>query len=131
MTLYLKLRGAPRTKKNSSRIVRAGERAMLIPSSQYVIYEKDCMRQIPNCARMDIDYPVNVCCTYYMPTRRKVDLSNLEAATHDILVKAGVLADDNRDIIAGTDGSRVFYDAKDPRVDIEITEMLDYEQWKK
>ena len=58
-----------------------------------------------------------------MPTMHRVDLGNLHAATDDILVKSGVLQDDNSNIVAGHDGSRVLYDKENPRVEIEITEM--------
>ena len=60
---------------------------------------------------------------YYMPNRRRVDLVNLMEATCDILVKAGVLADDCAAVVAGPDGSRVLLDRKRPRVEITITEM--------
>jgi Holliday junction resolvase RusA-like endonuclease len=79
--------------------------------------------------RHAISTPVNVKAVYYMQTRRKVDLSNLNSALHDILVDAGVLADDNRDVVAGHDGSRVFYDKDTPRVEVTITPMPKYEQW--
>lgn len=68
---------------------------------------------------------VNVRCVYYMATRRKVDLANLIEATCDILVTAGVLADDNSRIVAAHDGSRVDYDKQNPRVEIWIEEMED------
>lgn len=58
-------------------------------------------------------------------TRRKVDLANLIEATCDILVKAKVLADDNSQIVAAHDGSRVDYDKKNPRAEIWIEEMED------
>ena len=45
------------------------------------------------------------------------------------MVKSDLLLDDNRDLIAGTDGSRVFYDKIHPRIEIKITEMKDYTQW--
>lgn len=64
-----------------------------------------------------------VCVLYYMATRRKVDLANLIEATCDILVTAGVLADDNSRIVAAHDGSRVDYDKQNPRVEIWIEEM--------
>ena len=50
-----------------------------------------------------------------------VDLANLLEATNDMLVKHGVLADDNRKIVASHDGSRVFLDREHPRVDITIS----------
>ena len=83
-------------------------------------YEKDACWLIRNAGTAFIDYPVNVKCLFFMPTTRKVDLTNLLEATDDILVKAGILEDDNCTIIAGHDGSRVFIDRENPRTEIEI-----------
>ena len=131
MNLRIILRGRPYTKKNHSQIIKAGNRRMVIPSPEYRQYEKECMYQIPPKAKQRIDFPVNVQCVYYMGRRNRVDISNLNSAMHDILVAAHVLSDDNRDVVAGTDGSRVFYDKNNPRVEITITSMAGYEQWKK
>lgn len=119
LTLY----GDPRTKKNSARILksRSGGR-FVAPSKAYVDYETDCLRQIKR-PRRPISARVNVRCVYCMATRRKVDLANLIEATCDILVKAKVLADDNSQIVAAHDGSRVDYDKKNPRAEIWIEEM--------
>lgn len=119
LTLY----GDPRTKKNSARILksRSGGR-FVAPSKAYVDYETDCLRQIKR-PHSPISARVNVRCVYYMATRRKVDLANLIEATCDILVKAKVLADDNSQIVAAHDGSRVDYDKKNPRAEIWIEEM--------
>ena len=58
-------------------------------------------------------------------------MSNLMAATHDILVKHKILADDNRNVIASVDGSRVYWDKENPRTEIEITAYDgEYETWK-
>lgn len=121
LTLY----GDPRTKKNSPRIFksRSGGR-FVAPSKAYVDYETDCLRQIIR-PHSPISARVNVRCVYYMKTARRVDLANLIEATTDILVKAGVLADDNSKIVAAHDGSRVDYDKDRPRVEIWIEEMED------
>lgn len=127
MKLTLTLWGAPRTKKNSQSIrcnPRTGRR-FISPSEAYRAYEADCLRQIPGKARQKIDLPVNVRCVYYMPTRRRVDLTNLLEATDDILVRGGMLADDHCGIIAGHDGSRVRLDREAPRVEIEIVSMME------
>ena len=119
------LKGAPRTKKNHQRILRgAGGKPTIAQSKEYIQYEKDCLWQIRSPPR-PLAGPVNVRCLYYMPTRRRVDLVNLMEATCDILVKAGVLADDCAAIVAGHDGSRVLLDRLHPRVEIEIIEMED------
>lgn len=111
---------APATKKNSNQIVKARGRYMVIPSAKYKKYEKDCGKYIPRLAE-PIKDPVNLCCVYYMPTRRRVDLVNLEEATCDILVKYGVIEDDNSNIVVSMNGSQVFYDKDRPRTEITIT----------
>ena len=112
----------PRTKKNHQRIItnKATGQLMVIPSKEYKEYEKTCMEYINPEDKLEIDYPVNVECHFYMGTRRKVDLTNLEQAIYDILVKAQVLKDDNYTIIESQDGSRVHYDKECPRTVIEI-----------
>ena len=120
MNIKIVLKGPCITKKNSQRIVRAGNRPMILPSAQYKEYEAACLAQIPARKRQRIDTPVNVQCVYYMPTRRRVDLVNLLEATCDILVHAEVLEDDNCRIVAAHDGSRVDYDKHNPRVEITI-----------
>ena len=121
MNYHITLKGAPITKKNSQRIVRAGNRPMILPSAQYKDYEQLCMHQIPHRLRQRVDLPVNVQCIYYMPTKRAVDLVNLLEATCDILVRAEVLEDDNCRIVAAHNGSCVRYDKHYPRVEITIT----------
>ena len=114
---------APITKKNSQRIIQkktaSGTVPMIIPSKRYKEYEAACDPYIN--PRPRIDYPVNVMAVYYMPTRRRVDLVNLHEALHDILVRYGVLEDDNSQIIVSTDGSRVEYDKENPRTEVVIT----------
>jgi len=122
----------PITKKNSQRIVWAKNRSIIIPSEAYKRYESECAYFIPsNLVRKGIKNPINLKVVYYMPTKRKVDLNNLLEATTDILVFYGVLEDDNRDIVATHDGSKVLYDKENPRCEIEITFLEGYEQWKK
>ena len=70
---------------------------------------------------LGIDQPVNVSAKFYMPTKRRVDLTNLNEALHDILVHYGVLTDDNAKIIVSTDGSRVCWDKVEPRTEVLIT----------
>lgn len=113
----------PITKKNHSQIILVKGRPRVIPSKQYIQYEKDCQFFMPRI--LTIDKPVNVKAIYYMPTRRKVDLTNLHEALHDVLVSYRVLTDDNSSIIVSTDGSRVVYDRDNPRTEVEITEAGD------
>lgn len=114
--------GNPTTKKNSSRIVKCGAYHKVLPSKQYVEYEKHCKRYLPRLEK-PISNSINLKCVYYMQTRRKVDLCNLLNATCDMLVTHRILEDDNCNIVVSHDGSRVFYDKNNPRVEIEIEEL--------
>lgn len=118
----------PATKKNSSQIIMVKGRPMIIPSKKYREYERAAAKFLEPLP-LEIDYPVNIKCVYYMKTRRKVDLTNLLSATMDVLVKYKVIKDDNRDIAASNNGSMVLYDSKNPRVEIEITKLENYEKW--
>lgn len=122
--MILVIHGEPRTKKNSQRIIMAGSYPKIIPSKAYKEYEKEALWQLAG-KGAHISSPVEVTCRYYMKTKRKVDLTNLLEATDDILVKAGVLEDDNSRIIESHDGSRVYCDGLDPRVEIEIKKARD------
>lgn len=122
MTLTYTIPGPPVTKKNSQRIVVCGGRPRIIPSAAYKAYESAAGAYLRPKPAKPIDGPVNVACLYHMPTARRCDLTNLLEATMDILVKYGVLADDNYKIAASHDGSYVTIDRKNPRAEITITE---------
>ena len=122
----------PRSKKNNGQIVMRGKYPKLLPSKSYLMFEKECLPYL-NRVKAQIgvvNYPINLKCIFYTDTKRKIDLPNLLNAIDDAMVKAGLIVDDNRDIIAGHDGSRVYHDKISPRLEIEITEMNDYVQWK-
>lgn len=117
----------PVTKKNSMRIVRnrkTGKRRIM-PSQQYMDYEAEALWHCKRArVQRPIEEPVEVKCLFYMPTRRRVDLTNLLESIDDVLVSAGVLKDDHSGIIVSHDGSRVLYDKQNPRTEVYIA---DYE----
>jgi Holliday junction resolvase RusA-like endonuclease len=118
---------APVTKKNSQRIItirtKKGSFQKIMPSAAFEQYQKDAGYFIPHRGRK-ISYPCEVVCLFYMPTRRDVDLTNLEEAIDDVMVFYGLLADDNSKIIVSHDGSRVLYDKDRPRTEVTIRPML-------
>ena len=107
----------PVTKKNHQQIVKVKGRYIVIPSKQYNEYEKATKKFIPDA---EISERINVKALYYMPTKRRVDLTNLNEALHDCMVKHKCIQDDNSNIIFGTDGSRVLYDKDFPRTEVYI-----------
>lgn len=129
--LYYKIPGHPVSKKNSLQMAKKkqGDKEITFPvqSKAYKKYEKLAK---PFLKQMEdpINYPVNIKCTYWVKKNKdgsipktKLDLTNLLAATCDILVKYQILADDNCQIVAGHDGSRVIYTVGDEYTEVEIT----------
>jgi len=113
----------PRTKKNGMQRTKNG----IIQSKSYLQYEKDCKWFVKR-LKHPIDYRVNVKAIYYMKIdylngKAKIDVPNLNGSLHDILVKYGVLAEDNCRVVYTTDGSHVDHDKLRPRTEIEITEV--------
>ena len=115
-----------RSKKNSQQIIwnRNTKRPMIIQSEIYCKFEQDCGKFLLKYRNNKITYPINLKCLFYVSDKRKRDLTNLENAIADILVKYEILEDDNYNIIAGWDGSRIIYKPKEePKIIIEITKM--------
>lgn len=111
----------PRTKKNSQRMARSRDGRMFpVQSKEYVKFERECLKLLKE-DREPISEPVNVKCVYYVKDNRTRDLVNLQNATLDILVKAGILEDDKWQIVQSMDGSRVYIDKEEPRTEITIT----------
>ena len=110
----------PRTKKNHGRIITNPKtgKPMYIPSKEYKDYEHDAAWFMPHTET--VREPVNIRAQFYMPTHRRVDLVNLEQALLDILVKYDVIEDDNSQIVASMDGSRVMHDKENPRTEVII-----------
>lgn len=115
---------APISKKNSQQIMINSKtgKPFVMPSKAFKQYESAALWYIPKKQR--VDYPVCVKCLFYMPTHRKCDLTNLLEAIDDVMVKAGLLADDNFTIIESHDGSRVLYDKLHPRTEVYITPIV-------
>lgn len=116
------IRLAPISKKNHSQIIRNTKtgKLMVIPSKQYKEYEHESAWFMPHIKT--INRPVNIRAVFYMPTHRRVDLVNLLQSLCDILVKYSVIEDDNFNIVAGFDGSRVDYDKENSRTEVWIYE---------
>lgn len=67
-----------------------------------------------------IDEPINLKAIFYREANYKSDLVNYMQALQDVLVKAGILKDDNVKIVQSIDGSRVLTDKESPRIEVTI-----------
>lgn len=117
MIIELPLKTTP--KKNNERVVYVKGRPLIIQSKNYLHFEKLCSYYLKD-YKCNIDYTINLKCTFYVPDRRKRDLTNLLNAIQDVLVKYKVLADDNYNIVQSVDGSRIIYKKGVEKTIIEI-----------
>lgn len=119
-------------KKNSSNSIWNHYTKKLIrtTSANYKGWENDAMKQLGMCTNgkfvndknrvKNIDFPVILKCYFYNYDNRTRDLSNYLEGIQDLLVKAEILKDDNFKIIIGHDGSRMFTDKENPRIEFWI-----------
>lgn len=99
-----------RSKKNSQQIMvnkRTGKR-FIRQSNLYLNFEYECLFYLEK-YKLNIDYPINLKCTFIVPDKKKRDIVNLLEAIQDILVKYNVLADDNYNIVSSLDGTKIIY----------------------
>ena len=112
-----------RSKKNSQQILinSRTHKPFISQSKIYKEFEQNCGYYL-NKYKLNIDYAVNIKCTFYFGDKRRRDLTNLENSIADILVKYNILEDDNYNIIRSWDGSRAIYQKNRNETIIEITE---------
>lgn len=110
-----------RSKKNSQNIIvnPRTRKPMIIQSKLYREFEQECGYYLLK-YKKNISTPVNLKCTFYVKDKRKRDIVNLLNAIQDILVKYGVIADDNYNIVKSVDGSRIIYEKGREETIIEI-----------
>lgn len=109
----------PRPKKNEHRIAGSGPKCPVCKkykkqfvrngskTTDFAFSAAKYLRPKPG---KPISGTVRVVYRCYRETRHRVDDLNLYEALDDLLVKEGVLSDDNINIIRSRDGSRCFYD---------------------
>lgn len=127
----LTILGVPRVKKNNQQVVLARSKTgkyypKKVDTPAYKRWHKNSIDQIlKQKPSLEIDFPVNLACRFYMDTTQKVDLSALYEGIQDVLVELNVLEDDNYTIVASHDGSFVAVDKANPRMEITITSKLE------
>ena len=112
-----------RTKKNHGQIIhtKTGKHIML-PSPQYKEFEKEVVKYVEaEFGNIEpIDFKCNLKCIFYKDRNYQSDLVGYLQAIQDALVKAGLLKDDNTNIVNTVNGSEVRHDKNNPRIEVEI-----------
>ena len=123
----------PPSKKNGMQFIKSSYGGFhAIPNQPYIRAEKSIMKLGASIIDFKADkliFPIDdlvrITCHYYRDSHRKIDGTNLESAMADILVKAGVIADDDIKHMHNSDGRRVFYDKENARTEIFIYKWIE------
>lgn len=109
-------------KKNSQQILfnSRTKRPFIQQSERYLQFENLCGYYLKKYKDLNINRPINLKCTFYVPDKRRRDLANLLESIQDILVKYRIIADDNYLIVESVDGSRIIYEKNRSETIIEI-----------
>lgn len=102
------------SKKNSKQIVRG----RLISSKAYLEWEQEELLWLAAISPLEGSFAVVA--EFWLPDRRKTDLSNKWESIADCLVKAGILIDDNCEVLPDI---RLIYrgiDKQAPRVELTL-----------
>ncbi len=119
--------GPPRTKKNHQRIIRVKGRPVIMQAKTADEWGKSAILQLMGQLRLT-GFPagsgdaVSLRALVYRD-RNVGDLGNYLAAICDALERAGVVVNDR--LIQSFDGSRLLIDRKNPRVELELTPMVE------
>lgn len=126
-TLTITINGAPRSKKNGSRIVTRPF-PKLLPSEAWCEWRDTCSfvgEENGQPAWVDAphwgDATCNCSAAFYVDSMRRIDANNLYSGLADLLQHHGVVDDDS--CIIAWDGSRVYLDRDNPRVVLTLSPM--------
>lgn len=114
--------GPPRTKKNHGRIIRAGGRVRMIPSAPFEEWNKTAQIYLRMARIQTITQPVN-CCAMFYREKSIGDAVGFFQALADALEEAGIVENDR--LIVSWDGSRMRKDAKNPRIEVTLTLLVE------
>lgn len=107
------------SKKNSRIITNRGRRPFSLPSSQYVKWEKEALKQVKGKRQWSV--PVHISIEIVFPDKRRADLTNKAESIMDCLVKAGIIEDDAWVFVPAVTLSIWGIDKNNPRARITIT----------
>lgn len=127
MTYTIVLYGDVPSKKNSKDIFRtAAGRPFITSSKAFKAWEEEQMWMIKGQWKNKQTLPGSprVIMTFYPSTHRRADATNKGEGVMDLLVKAGILPDDNWFVVPEVTSKLGGVDPEKPRVEISIDKII-------
>lgn len=122
--MKLTISGDCPSKKNGKRIVtnKKTGKPFMISSERHNNWEKEALVELKNQFKdyKIVDYPISVTAVFYNGSLRRKDLDNQISSVLDVMVKAGVLEDDNVKFVDSIQLQYGGLDRENPRSEIFI-----------
>ncbi len=132
MSYYYRIPGNPIVKKNTQKIgTKKRKNGTSYPFIYYTAAYKNWAAEARKVIAKSsvpvtpINQPILLVCKFFIQHNYVVDVSALYEGIQDILKEMGVIVDDNHNVIAGHDGSRVFIDPDDPHTEVTLLPIFD------
>lgn len=93
-----KINGRIPSKKNSVIIAVLKGKVMKFPSKEYKAWNKSAIEQLSYVGQK-LENVKNITISFMLPDKRKTDLTNKAESVMDTLVDAGILLDDNCNVV--------------------------------
>ena len=119
--MLITITGETPSKKNSRNLFVKNGRMMNLPSKRYAEWEKDALLQLQSQFKGCAEGKVTIAYTFYVGTLRRKDVDNMIASVNDVLVKAGLIIDDDWQHLAIGAGDAEL-DRDNPRAELFIEE---------
>ncbi len=101
--MTITLPGRVPSKKNSKRIFCASGRPRVLSSEAYVTWHEEMMLRVRRHRPKTPILSASVAITFFAESRRRFDLTNAAESVMDLLVDAGILADDSWTVVPRLD----------------------------
>lgn len=108
------------SKKNSRMLFVRNGRIINLPQKRYEEWHKTALQSLKKIAPRLSDSIEEVHLTIYSENKRKFDLTNKAESIMDLLVDAGIILDDNYEVIPKITIKYGGVSKEDPRCEIEI-----------
>jgi len=115
------LQGKIPSQKNNKQILvnRATNKPFIASNSGVLAWKRDALWQLKAYKPIE-KYPVALTVVFYVPDNRRRDLDNMLTSIQDVLVKAGILKDDNWQNLSPITLDCGGIDKENPRAEIWI-----------
>ena len=122
--MKLTITGNVPSQKNGKRIVKQGNRTLVISNQRVLDWKRAAIIELKNQFRglVVTDYPISLVLIFYFDNKRRHDLDNAAAGVMDALTDAEIIEDDNVNFVDCITLQYGGIDKTNPRVEVFLDE---------